>query len=397
MKYLRILFMTFLASVLAACGGGGDSTTATSAKGTISVQLTDAPATPEYRVVWVTVEKVRVHMSDAAGEGDSGWEEIVVDPPRKIDLLTLRNGILADLGQVEVPVGQYHQFRLVLGSGPNDNELVLADGTVEALKTPSGQTSGLKLNAKPFTVEEGQILELVVDFDAARSIVKSGNSGKYNLKPVVRVIPVLEAGAVAGSFVDPVAAADASVSLQVYDAATGNVTVLRSTTPANGVWKLAPVEEGSAYNLVVAKPGYRTIVITNVPVVAGEIAQIDPIELVAVAGDGSTSRVAAGAVSPAEAALVRALQKVRGDVAAMADGDVVVEVAFANALADTGDFAFDLNVEPALVGDPGTVLADGDNAGMFTFVASGDAGTGEVPNVDLNPGDVLDLSIVLAP
>jgi len=405
MKYLKILLLALTASVLAACGGSDDTSTSTSTTGTgtLSVKMTDAPATPEYREVWVTVEKVRVHLNEDAAEGDAGWQEIVVDPAKKIDLLTLRNGILADLGQIEVPAGQYHQFRLVLGSGPSDNELVLAAGTREALKTPSGQQSGLKLNAAPFDVADGQTVELVLDFDAARSVVKAGNSGKYLLKPVITVIPVLDAGAVAGSFADPAAAADASVSLQVYDPVTGEVTVLRSTTPmADGTWKLAPVEDGDNYNLVVSKPGYRTLVLTGVTVVANETLAIDPLVLTPVAPDDATTtppttvnRVASGEVDPAGTALVRALQKVKGDLAVIAADDVVVEVAFVNADADTGAFEFALNVEPAQVGEVGGGLADGANAGIFSFAASTDTRSGVEADRDLNPGDVTDLVITL--
>jgi hypothetical protein len=383
--------------VLAACGGSDDASTSTGGTGTLSVKVTDAPATPEYREVWVTVEKVRVHLNEDAAEDDGGWQEIDVAPAKKIDLLTLRNGILADLGQIEVPAGQYHQFRLVLGSGATDNELVLADGAREALKTPSGQQSGLKLNAAPFDVADGQTVELVLDFDAARSVVKAGNSGKYLLKPVITVIPVLDAGAVA----DPVAAADASVSLQRYDPAGDSVTVLRSTTPmADGTWKLAPVEDGDNYNLVVSKPGYRTLVLTGATVVANETLAIDPLVLTPVAPDDTTTtppttvnRVASGNVAPAGTALVRALQRVVDE--ADTANDIVVEVAFMNADADTGAFEFALNVEPAQVGEAGGVLADGANAGIFSFAASTDTSSGVVADVDLNPGDQTDLLITL--
>src|SRR5690606_29751044 len=275
-------------------------------------------ATPDYAEVWVTVEKLRVHQNDSAAEGDSGWEEIVLDPPRKIELLDLRNGVLAELGQVEVPAGTYHQFRLVLGDGPTDNELVLAadPATRVPLTTPSAQQSGLKLNAKPFEVADGQTVELVLDFDAARSVVKAGNSGKYLLKPVITVIPVLDAGALAGSFADPVAADGASVSLQAYDATTGEVKVLRATTPAaDGSWKLAPVEAGRDYALVIVKPGYRSVVLTDVTLATAETLAVDSIELVPVALDTSTvpattptMRIAAGNVAPAGTALVRTLQ-----------------------------------------------------------------------------------------
>lgn len=395
--------LLFLATIaLAACGGGGGGSSGT---GTISVKMTDAPATPEYAEVWVTVEKVRVHQADDAPEGDSGWHEVVLDPPRKIELLGLRNGVMAELGQADVPAGRYHQFRLVLGGQPGDNEVVLAADPANPipLTTPSAQQSGLKLNAKPFDVAEGQTVELVLDFDAARSVVRAGNSGKYLLKPVITVIAVLDAGAISGSFADPTAADGASVSLQAYDPATEEVTVLRATTPAeDGSWKLAPVEAGDGYALVIAKPGFRTLVLTDVTLDAAQSVTVEPLTLTPLTVDTGTEppsmptmRVAAGNVAPAEGAQMRALQRVI-DLDGTAD-DLMVETAFMNADADTGAFAFDLSVEPALVGPLGEATTDGDNAGIYTFTAEGDGGFGALADVDLDAGDVTSLVIPLVP
>ena len=43
-------------------------------------------------------------------------------------------------------------------------------------------------------VAPGQMADFVLDFDACKSVVTAGNSGRYNLKPVVSVIPRLVAG-----------------------------------------------------------------------------------------------------------------------------------------------------------------------------------------------------------
>ncbi|MBE0614342.1 MAG: DUF4382 domain-containing protein, partial [Burkholderiales bacterium] len=59
-RSLRSLFLVLATAVLGACsGGGGGSDSA--GTGTLSVKLTDAPASPEYANVFVTIEKVRVH------------------------------------------------------------------------------------------------------------------------------------------------------------------------------------------------------------------------------------------------------------------------------------------------------------------------------------------------
>jgi hypothetical protein len=105
------------AALLSACGGGGGGgggggTPVTDA-GSIKVALTDAAACG-YNQINVTVQKVRFNASATAADGDAGWWEVVLSPAQKVNLLTLTNGAVLELGQVQVPVGTYQQ----LGSRP---------------------------------------------------------------------------------------------------------------------------------------------------------------------------------------------------------------------------------------------------------------------------------------
>src|SRR5688572_30790089 len=109
------------ATLLAAgCGGGGIGGTGQQS-GTMRASITDAPSC--YEAVHVTVSKVRVHQSAGAAEGDSGWSEIVMNPPKRIDLVPLTNGVLEALGQTTLPTGKYTQLRLVLAEASNANPL----------------------------------------------------------------------------------------------------------------------------------------------------------------------------------------------------------------------------------------------------------------------------------
>lgn len=45
--------------------------------------------------------------------------------------------------------------------------------------------TGIKL-IHPFEIIEGETTELTIDFDAEKSIIKTGN-GEYKLKPVIKV------------------------------------------------------------------------------------------------------------------------------------------------------------------------------------------------------------------
>lgn len=376
------------AAVAAACGGGGGG--GTGGTGTLKVSLTDAPACG-YDNVWVTVTKVRVHRSDTAGDGDSGWSEVVVDPAsggRRIDLLELQNGVLADLGQTALPAGRYSQVRLVLADNvdkPGANQLVLSGTRKQvSLDTPSAQQSGLKLK-HGFDIEADTEADLVLDFDACRSIVKAGNSGKYNLKPVIAAIPVLT-GTVVGA-VDPEAArANASVSLQRFDPTTGVVTVVRATTvKADGSWVLSPVPVspagGPGYNVVMGSAGYASVVYTNVPVATAAATAIPGVTLQA-----SAERRIAGVISPPPAdgdGSVRALQTVTAGA-----GNIVIETAFATADAATGDYELGVPLAAPRVAPFGGSLAAGVGGGLYTVLAQRGVET-KAEEANVNGGDAL--------
>lgn len=250
-------------AVLAACGGGGGDGGSAGGTGTLRVAMTDAPSCG-YDNVFVTVERVMVHKSGAAGDSDAGWETITLSPARRIDLLNLTNGVLEELGSTTLPAGTYSQVRLVLAentpAAPFANAIRLTGGggAQIALDTPSAQQSGLKMQAN-FTVGTGQLADIVIDFDACASVVKRGNTGQYNLKPVLRVSPRLNTS-IEGFVTTTLSLSSTTVSVQQSGA------VVRSTVPdATGKFVLAYLPEGS-YDLVITSDGRATIVVTGVPV-----------------------------------------------------------------------------------------------------------------------------------
>ena len=328
----------FVVSLLAACGGGGgDGSTPAppaAATGTLRVALTDAPACG-FDHVYVTVERVRVHQTSSASDNDAGWSEVVLNPAQRIDLLGLTNGVLAELGQTLLVAGQYQQVRLVLrpnGGGTAANSVVPTGGTETPLDTPSATQSGLKL-VHGFTVPPNTLTDLLLDFDACRSVVRKGNGG-FNLKPVIRVIPRGTA-AIVGT-VDP-ALVGVTVSVQK------NGTAVRSTTPsANGDFVLSGLDPAqSPFDVVFTATSATTSVVTATPVTAGALTRISttaaPITLpLAVTG------VANGKILPiAASASIRALQAV-GSVPK-------IEVAHDNADATIGNYSLTLPITAALL------------------------------------------------
>ena len=258
--------------------------------------MTDAPACG-FDHVYITVDRVRVHQTSTANDNDAGWSEVVLNPTQRIDLLGLTNGVLAELGQTPLAAGQYTQVRLLLrpnGSGALANSVVPTGGVETALDTPSATQSGLKL-IHGFTVQPNMLTDLVLDFDACRSVVRKGNGG-FNLKPVIAVIPRTTT-AIIGT-VDP-ALIGVTVSVQK------NGTVVRSTTPnANGDFVLSGLDPAqSPFDVVFTATSVATSVVTATPVTAGASTRISttaaPITLPTATTGVANGKVLPIAASPA--------------------------------------------------------------------------------------------------
>ena len=261
LKQLLSCLVFVMTALLAACGGGGDG--GSSAPGSVSVALTDAPACG-FDEVNVTVTKVRIHQSSSADDKAAGWTDINLDPPRKINLLDFNDPTLPihiePLGLTPLEPGHYTQLRLVLDRNTGQslaNSVVLSGTNNEIpLDTPSGIQSGIKL-INQFTVSSGQRVDLLLDFDACKSIVQTGN-GKYKLKPVIKVIPFVLNGI--NGFIDKTL-----TNVRVSAQQNGNIvreTVMNTQT---GEFFLAHLDPGN-YDVVITADNHATAVISGVPV-----------------------------------------------------------------------------------------------------------------------------------
>jgi hypothetical protein len=302
-----------VATGVVACGGGGGGTAvSTSGQGSMRVALTDAPGCG-FDHVWVTVSKVSVNTSASASDTDPGWSDLTLSPARRIDLLALNNGVLEELGTMPLAAGHYSQVRLVLASNATGgdataNAVQPTGGAITALTTPSGQQSGIKLQAN-VDVASGQMADLVLDFDACKSIVKAGNSGQYLLKPVVAVVPRIVSG-IQGTVTTTLALSSTTISAQQ------NGAVVRSTSPdASGNFFIPFLSPGT-YTLVVTADSHATGVVTSVPAgttttVVGSTAApivLPTSSMADVTGTVTASTGATSTTAPVTDANVRALQ-----------------------------------------------------------------------------------------
>lgn len=150
----------------------------------MDVHLTDAPAV--FQEVNIEVQGLRIHFTPSSQDTASGdtteggkWIDLPVDT-LQINLLELQD-VDTLLASTDLEPGTYREFRLLLG----DNNTVMVDSTTHDLKVPSGQQSGYKIKFST-QLEEGEEIEVLIDFDASKSVHEAGESGKFVLKPVLK-------------------------------------------------------------------------------------------------------------------------------------------------------------------------------------------------------------------
>jgi hypothetical protein len=247
----------------------------------IAIRLTDRPG--DYKQVIIDIKEVQVNSDEKEG----GWKTLDVQAG-KYDLLKLTNGLDTLLGVVDLPPGNISQLRLILGE---DNYVTLKSGRTVKLQTPSAQHSGLKVKVDT-KLEAGFEYNILLDFDAARSIVRTGG-GKYKLKPVIRSIvevlgDVQEPGAGPGTVPGPGPGStpgtvspfggirgivSPAASNPAIHAILGTDTV-STMVDANGRFLIGGLD-GGAYKLVFDPiDGYLQEELDNVMVVAGDTTDV---------------------------------------------------------------------------------------------------------------------------
>lgn len=265
-RFIAILSALFFLT-LTGCNSGSGSSTGT---GSLKVSLTDA-ASPGYKAVYISINQVEVKVSTDGG--DTGWQLIdVVD--KTVNLLDLTGGTLESLGIRTLAAGDYNQVRLKLATAPDGstnilntahpfaNYVIETDNTVHELKVPSGYQTGIKL-VKRFTIAVEGLTELILDFDATKSVVKAGNSGTWILKPVIHVLDTVTLAGIQGAVTDTPAPGTALegawVAAQSYDAAAldpkDEVTVHAATLTDDFGAYLLRVLAGN-YTIVAVKGGF---------------------------------------------------------------------------------------------------------------------------------------------
>ncbi len=246
-----------LAGLAAACSSDSMLPTLTKS-GTVVVQLSDAPFLTD------SVQSVDVFVVEADGRATAtddndananvdnsavgGWT-VLATPNQSYNLLALRNGATATLGQVGLAAGTYSGFRLIIDQ--SKSSVTLKNGTVltgtsnPGIKFPSAAKSGLKINlSKALTIVGGATTTLLVDFDVNDSFVLRGNTISQNgllFKPVVNA-----------TIID---AATVNATIRLANATDVALDLRQGTSVASGGSNLAFGGVSSCTSVTAASPG----------------------------------------------------------------------------------------------------------------------------------------------
>lgn len=258
-------FMLFAAAsiVLMSC----DSET--SGDGKFVLNVTDAPIDEENVTgVYITFTGIEYQIDGEGWQTAEGFGD-----PVTINLLELQNGNTSLLGEFNGGAGNYTGLRFQLDAVDRDGEvpsnpgcyITYEDGSEKPLFVPSGEQTGYKAVGN-FTVPVNGTVEVTADFDLRKSVVKAGASGKYILKPTIRVIVNNQSGEIAGTITNTVT--DSSYVVYAYEAGTYDES--ESNDPAEGearfpnaVSSTSAVENGS-YLLAFLAEGDYDVVFTSV-------------------------------------------------------------------------------------------------------------------------------------
>jgi hypothetical protein len=167
---MATVFAVLVSLLLAGCGGSSSDTSSGGSSGNLNIYLTDAP-TDEVSSVNVYIRGLTVKRSGASVDRIS-------DDVGLIDLLTLENSTQL-IAEANVQPGNYEFIMVELDQG-RSNVVVKSSGNTVPLKIPSKEIKVLG----GFVVDSEGLTEVVLDFDADKSLNKLGNDN-WLLNPVI--------------------------------------------------------------------------------------------------------------------------------------------------------------------------------------------------------------------
>lgn len=276
LKTMSVLLFALIAGAFTACTE--DEGLNNRAKGTVSVLLTDAPFPVDMVAeVNILIDRISIRKDEDPEVKDTSQFFLISEETQELNLLDLRNGITAQIGEAELEAGVYDQIRLHIVEANivlNDDEQTVFD-----LKIPSGTSSGLKINiVNGLEVTGGSMNTLILDFDVSNSFVVQGNvkSPKgikgFIFKPVIRAT----AEDISGSIEGVVTTGEANTllpNIPVQILQSGEV-ISTAITGENGYYAIIGLLPGE-YEIRSAAEGYQVFEQSDVSVAEKQATVVD--------------------------------------------------------------------------------------------------------------------------
>lgn len=210
-------------------------------RGMLRLWLTDAPA-DEAEAMNVTISEVQIRRAKTGP-----WESFPLDDEPTYNLLDLTDGRLELLGEQALEPGLVTGVRLIVESAD-----IVFDGTSYDLFIPSGSQTGLKLQGN-FEIGAGGQLDLVLDFDARRSVVQRGHDMDFLLQPVIRLVSAAETGSISGRIIrGGQVSEDVPLAVTIKAFQEGDEISSAKADPEDGTYRLSYLPAGR-YDVVPVK------------------------------------------------------------------------------------------------------------------------------------------------
>lgn len=239
----------------------------------LNILLTDAPfPTDLIAEANVTINQILLKIDDDAEEDSL---ITISEEVQSFNLLELTNGLTASLADIEVPIGDYDEIRLIVPEA----SVLLNDGELFDLKVPSGSTSGIKVKLNPsIGIAEGDEYQILLDFDVSQSFVVKGNPNSpagikgFNFKPVIKAANLAMSGSISGEVTDETTSSGIDgVEISVFAADTLNTTTF---TNENGEYKILGLAAGT-YEVTADHDDYDAQTISDIAVEIEEDTKVN--------------------------------------------------------------------------------------------------------------------------
>lgn len=257
----KAFLLPALALAVAACD---DPTASGTAR--LTVQLTDAPADYIESAV-VDIGEIVIFPADGPGIP-------VVADAGTYDLLTLQNGVTADLGTITLDPGVYTELRMIVESAEvtlKDPYLFTSGEATQQIKVPSGPQSGIKISLQSAGGSPGEGVQitpgetvLVVDFPVGQNFVMQGDAETpagihgYNFTPRLHAVVRDVAASMAGQVTGP-----DGVSVE-------GLTVTATRTDVMGFEAMGLTDATGNYFIPFMQPGEYDVTVSDPP--AGHVS-----------------------------------------------------------------------------------------------------------------------------